>query len=246
MDRYNCLAPKDAQSDDIARALGSLSLDEANDTHAQPAAKPTKATQKIGQTSNDLLVIIQAMRKIREGLVASARIDTFARDVYVFNIRTAILTGHMESYHPALLHLLYRIHPIIALPPPQWHEFVGYHILDLACRQADLSTAYAVRYRYTYNDSRVDMVLKAVMHGNWHRFWNMREELDAYQKKLLEWADSRMRKHALDCLGRTYLKAEVAYVEKITCKAWVDLREQDRVPWNRDGDMIIIRPVQRR
>ena len=48
----------------------------------------------------ELSVVLQAMRKIREGLVASARVDDFARRVYVFIVRATILTKHMESYHP--------------------------------------------------------------------------------------------------------------------------------------------------
>ena len=193
----------------------------------------------------ELSVVLQAMRKIREGLVASARVDNFARHVYAFIIRATILTKHMESYHPALLHLLYRIHPMNALPTSELHEFLGFYILDLACRQVDLGTAFGVRYRYKYSDLKVDMLLKALVHGNWWVFRNIGEELNHYQKRLLEWANDRMRKHAIDCLSKSYLKADIAFVEQVMHRTWEELKKEN-VGWEKDGEIVMIRQIQRK
>ena len=237
-----------SQGDDLDSAFASLSLDGASDSGALSA--PRAAIALVGgesvQTERELATIMQAMRKIREAIVASSRLDTFARDVYVFIIRATILTKHMESYHPALLHLLYRIHPAVALPASGLHEFLGYYILDLACRQADLGTAYVVRYRYGYSDTRVDWVLKALVHRNWSVFWRMRDEMDEHQKRLLQWADDRMRKHALECLGKSYLKADMAYIEKATHRAWQELKKKDNVGWELNGETVMIKRAQRR
>ncbi|KAL9102301.1 MAG: hypothetical protein Q9187_009141, partial [Circinaria calcarea] len=137
------------------------------------------------------------MRKLREGLLASSRTDTFAQRAYVFTIRSALLCSSYESYSPALSHLLHRIHPLTPLPAPELHEFVGYCILDLACRLGDFGTAYQVRRGYRYRDEQVESVLKALVHDDWVAYWRLRGNVDGYQRRLMEWAEDGMRKHAL-------------------------------------------------
>lgn len=83
----------------------------------------------------DLPLIAQAMRKLREAIVAIGRIDDFAQGVYIFVIRVTILLRQMESYYPALLHLLQRIHLKNRLSARVFQEMLGYQILDLACRR---------------------------------------------------------------------------------------------------------------
>ena len=45
----------------------------------------------------DLSVLIMAMRKLREGIVATKRVDDFSIQAYIFCIRLSILVKHMES-----------------------------------------------------------------------------------------------------------------------------------------------------
>lgn len=228
---------------EIDTAFASLSLDGASGSGERVAAPWSGQTPV--QTERELSTIIQAMRKLREGILASGRLDVFARGVYVFIIRATILAKHMESYHPALLHLLYRIHPATPLATSDLHEFVSYYILDLGCRQADLGAAFAVRYRLGYVDERVEMVLKALLHGDWWLFWRMRDRMDEYQKRLMEWADHRVRKHALNCLGKAYLKVDVEYAEEACNRAWGDLKKVDKVEWELDRHVVMIRRVKR-
>lgn len=244
MERYTRLTSSKVRADDVNATFASLSLDGASDSGAG-VAMPVSDRQLVN-TDRELSTIMQAMRKLREALVASARRDTFARDVYVFIIRATISAKHMESYHPALLHLLSRIHPVVPLLTSELQEFLGYYILDLACRQADLGSAFAVRYRCAYSDERVDTVLKALVHGNWWVFWRMKDEVNEYQKRLMEWADDQMRKHALECLGRSYLKAEMAFVEKASNRDWENLRKVDKVKWELTGEVVMIRRAQRK
>lgn len=74
-----------------------------------PIANPTSSLAK-GNLSptykSDLPQILSALRKLREGLVASSRRDTFAAQVYLFAIRLGILASSYETYYPALLYLL--------------------------------------------------------------------------------------------------------------------------------------------
>lgn len=228
--------------------FASLSLDGAGVNASKSTAKSSMIATN-GRSvwkEREFSLVLQAMRKIREGLVASARFDTFARDVYMFIIRSTILVNHMESYHPALLHLLYRIHPAVPLSASELHEFIGYYILDLACRQADIRTAYAVRFQNSYTDKRIEAVLKALVHGNWWAFWKVWEEVDEPQRHLIAYADDRMRKCALECLGKSYLKAEKGFVENASHKEWESLKKTDDVKWELDHDVVMIRRVQRK
>lgn len=243
MERYTRLTSPKNRAHDVETAFAFLSLDGASDSGASTAIP---AHQQSVVAERELSTIMQAMRKLREALVASARLDAFARDVYVFLIRVTISVKHRESYHPALLHLLSRIHPAVPLPASEWKEFLGYYILDLACRQANLGAAFAVRFRYAYSDERVDAVLEALTHGNWWVFWKMRDELSEYQRRLLEWADDRMRKHALECLGRSYLKADKVFVEKASDRIWENLRKVDKLNWELTGEVVMFRQTRRK
>ena len=178
--------------------------------------------------------------------MASHRLDDFAIRVYSFIIRATILLKHMPSYHPALLHLLYNVHPVVPLSSTELNEFVGYYILDLACRQNDLAAAFEARHRYKYRDRRVEPVLKALVHGNWFVFWRVKASMDEGQRCLLDSADERVRRNAVNALGKSYLKAQRIYVECATNSTWIDSKVQDGLNWVLEGETITIRRAQRK
>ena len=182
-----------------------------------------------------------AMRKLREATVATSRKDLFAQKAYMFIIRTAILLKNMESYHPALLHLLNYIHPMCPLPAAELHEFIGYHLLDLACRQGDFNGTYAARQHFKYFDRRIDKILSALVHDDWVVYWLVKGKVDGHVRALMEWADDGLRLHALKCLGRSYFTAEKSYVERCTSMGWNDLVKKMEVGWQLEGDKVTIR-----
>lgn len=231
---------------DLANAFASMSLNGGTSTPPLPNQLRGVASlsEQTSSASKELSTLLMAMRKLREGLLASARTDPFAQRAYIFIIRAAILTRHMESYHPALLHLLRRIHEAAPLAASLHHEFVSYYILDLACRQGDLAAAFAARNLYQYKDRRVEQVLTALVHDNWYLFRMIRNLVDGYQKRLMDWADDGMRIHALKCLGKSYLSVEKAYVEKVTDREWDVLRETNKIGWKLEGDKVIIRKIK--
>ena len=196
--------------------------------------------------SQDISVIIQAMRKLREAIVATGRTDLFAQNVYVFIIRATILVQHFESYHPALLHLLNTIHSKTPLSESALHEMFGYRILDLACRQQDMNAAYRVRYIYGLHNSNVDILLNAIVHGRWFSYWKMESLMDRYQKCLMLPAHDHIRRHAIGCLGKSYLKIERNYFEKAAHEGWVKLKREHRISWQAEEESIIIRQMKRR
>ncbi len=186
------------------------------------------------------------MRKIREALVASSRTDAFALGAYTFIIRATILERHVESYHPALLHLLRKFYTTPTFSGSEKHEFLGYYILDLACRQGDLVRAFKVRNMYGYRDTWVKLVFSALVHGNWFIFWKVKQLMNEYQKRLMESGEDRMRQHALKCLGRSYLSINTNYVQNATAKPWKELKEQENLGWQQDGETIIIKQIKRK
>jgi hypothetical protein len=211
-----------------------------------PAASSEASSKRAARSAQDLSTIMMAMRKLREAIVASARTDAFARDAYLHMIRTAIVTKHMESYHPAILHLIRKIHPTSALSRLEYHEFVGYYILDLACRQNDLAQAYDVRIRAGYKDVHVDMILRAVVHDNWHLFWNAHRSATEYQKRLMEWHGDSMRKYVLKCIGRSYLEVEKSFIETAAASSWEHLQKGENLGWELNGELVTIRRIKKK
>ena len=223
-------------------AFASLSLDGPNLNGYPHVKSGTPNASNSG--SKELSTILMAMRKIREAVVSSARKDTFALRAYVFIIRATILAKHMESYHPALLHLLHTIHPVTHLTTVEYKEFVGYYILDLACRQNDLAAAYRVKSQYKYKDDRVEAVVKALVHGDWFTFWNIGYLITTYQKRLMEWTEDEVRSHTLGCLGKGYLSVDKNYLEKAIHWRWEELNEKKNIGWQLDGDVVLIRRIK--
>lgn len=249
VDRYMHFCAAAGRSDALDQAFASLSIQnpDANCTVFNPeTSRIATLAAKPPQTSKELSIIMLAMRKVREAIIATRRTDVFALRAYLFIIRATILTKHMESYHPALIHLLRNIHPCSALSIFEQHEFVGYHILDVACRQQDLAAAYALRNKYRFKDARVESVLQALVHDNWFVFWKLQKLVDGYQKRLMEWGNDSMRKHALKCLGRSYFSAEKVYIEKVAERSWGQLKSQDNVGWELNGDIVTIRRIKKK
>jgi hypothetical protein len=206
------------------------------------AAKPQHTTTQ--EPSQEMSIILMAMRKLREALVSCHRVDAFAQRVYTFQIRAAILCRHLETYHPALQYLLYKIHPRTPLSRPEVQEFASYLVLDLACRQGEFVDAYRLRKGYGIRDRKVDAVLKALVHDDWVLFWRTRRAVDGYQRCLMSWAEDSMRLHALKCLGRSYMMVDKAFVERSAERSWDELVERDKVGWimREDGVVIIRKP----
>ena len=196
------------------------------------------------EDSKELSIILDAMRKVREGIVASHRVDDFARQVYMFVIRTTILLKHMPSYHPALLYLLHSIHPVNPLVITERDEIVGYYILDLACRQNDLALAYEVRHRYKHYNPVVGLTLRALVHGDWLMFWKLKASMDVYQQRLMDSADNRIKNIALKALEKSYLKIQVTFFECAIKCSWDELTEQDKLSWMLQGQTMVKRRTQ--
>jgi len=187
--------------------------------------------------------ILLSMRKLREGIVASGRIDKFAVDVYKFQIRAAILMQQVDTYHPALLHLLYTMHPVTPLSSLERQEFGAYHMLHLAGYREDYGQALAAKREFRVADKRSLQALDSMIHGNYWSYRAARNRVDQYLGRLMDYAEHRMRRAMLKCIGAAYFTVELAYIEIVAGMSWKRLQEEYQVGWelNEDTNVVTIR-----
>lgn len=194
----------------------------------------------------DLSQILGALRKLREGIVASKRRDDFAVQVYLFSIRLGVLTAAHQTYHPALLYLLRVLHPARSLTSVELAEVVGYLVLDAACRRADLAEAYALRSRYRLRDAKIDGALRALVADDWVLWARVRRSVDAHRASLMAMAEPQLRAHVLKAFGRSYLSVGLDFLEAQTRATWRELKDQYGVGWELSGGRVVIRKIQGR
>ncbi|CAK3920981.1 Hypothetical predicted protein [Lecanosticta acicola] len=243
VERYMKFCASSNGDNGLEEAFSSLSAKETGPQNLD-GSRPTRP-HRASETdrSNDLPNILLAMRKLREGILASRRRDSFAQRAYMFIIHASLLTQSWESYQPALVYLLHNIHPHTPLSAPELQEFVGYYILDLACRQHKLLEAYEVKTDFKHRDRRVAATLKALVHDDWVRFWRIKRAVDGYQRAIMGFSVEQMRLHALKCLGKGYMNADKAFVERSGDARWEDL-VKGGVGWQlqENGNVVIRKP----
>ncbi|KAL9620185.1 MAG: hypothetical protein Q9160_005300 [Pyrenula sp. 1 TL-2023] len=221
-------------------------------TASSPTRLPSTSTPL---PSSELSTILLALRKLREALLASSTSPLFSQRVHVFSIRLSILALHPPSYYPSLLHLLFTLHrPHHPLPTSELSELTTYLILDLACRQREFATAYALRAHsrslFAYQNRNVDAVLDAVVRDNWVAFWRVRRKVDGYTRAVMGWAMEPMRRTALKAIGRSYLACPVGWVLESTSGGemeWEELVRRENVGWIREGEggeRVVIRKIK--
>ncbi|KAM0343120.1 hypothetical protein ACHAPU_008868 [Fusarium lateritium] len=227
---------------------------------SSPLAGPLKALRSIipsGGPSTSMLTAIEdpdntrslqevlmALRKLREGLVATKRADLFSIQAYIFSIRLSILAKHPESYHPAILHLLRYMAVWTPMEHSEIEEIAGYFMLDAACRRRDLTEAYFIRQDFDIRNKKLDNILKALAHDNYVSWQASKKQANRHCLKLMEWAEDDMRLHTLKCFGRSYLNVDLPYLEFATDRKWDKLREKDNVGWELEDEKVTIRRVK--
>ncbi|KAI8957242.1 hypothetical protein F5Y11DRAFT_340323 [Daldinia sp. FL1419] len=257
VERYMTFCSDAGERDELLRRFASIELSSSSkheNTIAKPVADPSTPTPNrhsmvpvtVPSNTKGLSDVLSALRKLREGIVASKRVDDFAIQVYLFCIRLSVLVKHPESYHPAILHLLRRIQPVHNMTSVEMSEVVGYLVLDTACRRNNLAEAFAVRHKYQLRDAKIDMVLDALAHDNYVEFNRLKRRVDGHKVKLLEYANEEMRKHLLKCFGRAYLNVDLEFLESCADSKWGNLTAEDGVGWELDGGKVIIRKVKAR
>lgn len=203
--------------------LNENSVSKAKVVPNGPLVPGANSPSKTEEPAPDLQLILMAMRKLRESVVATRRRDLFAQRCYIFIVRVAVLVCAWESYLPALTHLLHDIHPVTPLDVLELHELVSFQILDYACRLKDFHTAYRVKIAYGIRDRKVAAVLQSLARDDWIAFWRVRRKVDGYQRAIVGFAEGEVRLRALKCMGKTYFSAEKAFLEAMADQEWEKL-----------------------
>ncbi|KAK7403138.1 hypothetical protein QQX98_011086 [Neonectria punicea] len=249
MERYMTFCSDAGERDELIRRFTSLEISGPSPFPTSSSGSSRGSSAAALQSPDNtraLSDVMMALRKLREGIVASKRADDFAIQAYLFCIRLSVLTKQPESYHPAILHLLRHIFPIQPLTSIEVQEVVGYLILDTACRRRELAEAYSIRHDFQVKDSKLDAALDALSHDNYILFQRTKHDMDRHRAKLMSWADDDMRLHTLKCFGRTYLGVDLGFLEMATDTNWKDLTENHGVGWELDGERVVIRKVKAR
>jgi len=246
LDSLFASANPDPQPTALAASLSNLSLSK-HAPAAAPKPAPLSGLNSPGLvaasqlSAQELATVLSALRKLREGVTASGRADAFAHRAYFFTIHVALLCRDWASYVPALHTLLYSLHRRNPLTPSQLHEYVGYQILDMACRQGDIAGARETKVRFGYRDRRVEILLAALVSDNWVAFWRVRKAVDGYQRAVCGFAEQGVRVDALKVIGKSYLVCDRRWIEEAAGKEWDGLVE-DGVGWElEEGGRVVVR-----
>ncbi|KAI1752531.1 hypothetical protein F4782DRAFT_120831 [Xylaria castorea] len=246
VERYMTFCSDAGERDELLRRFASLNMSSTHNTARRPVPDNVKPPGPWQDSSKTLTDVLSALRKLREGIVASKRTDDFAIQAYLFCIRVSVLVKHPESYHPAILHLLRRIQPFHSMTTVELNEVTSYLVLDTACRRNNLGEAFTLRHQYRLKDSKIDAVLDALTHDNYVEFKRLKQRVDGHRAKLLEYAEEPMRRHLLKCFGRTYLSVDLSFLETCADSPWARLTAEDGVGWELDGSKVVIRKVKAR
>ncbi|OOF90455.1 hypothetical protein ASPCADRAFT_135145 [Aspergillus carbonarius ITEM 5010] len=247
---------------DLEAAWMSLPQSASSDaTSNPPASFPSPTNKSTGphspSASTELSSILLSLRKLREAVLAtgSAIPISFSQQVHIFSIKIAIQARHPPSYFPSFRHILEELHtPSHPLPGSDLKDLISYWILDYACRQEDMIAAYQLRARarrrYGFQSSTIDRVLNALAHDNWVVFWQIRNGVDSRMRAVMNWAEDRVRRHALKAVGKAYLSADARWITE-GCTGdknwtWENLVEAENLGWAKEDDRIIIRKPKQR
>ncbi|KAK3352811.1 hypothetical protein B0T25DRAFT_542837 [Lasiosphaeria hispida] len=249
-ERYLAFCTDAGDRDGLQKQFSRLALSEDDlpptPSSSAPPAPPGPTPPPSEKNQIELSQILSALRKLREGIVASKRRDAFASQVYLFAIRLGVLVSSYETYHPALLYLLRVIHPAHNLTSVERHEVVAYLVLDAACRRGDLADAYSLRNEYRLRDAKVDAVLRALVQDDWVLWRKTKRSVDGHRAKLMEFAEPHLRAHVLKAFGRSYLSVGLDFLETQTFSSWKELASQHGVGWELNNGRVVIRKIQGR
>ncbi|RAK99736.1 uncharacterized protein BO80DRAFT_113402 [Aspergillus ibericus CBS 121593] len=242
---------------DLDAALMSLPKSASSDaTSNPPVSFPSPTNKPTGDgsppPSTELSTILLSLRKLREAVLATGSTIpiSFSQQVHILSIQIAIQARHPPSYFPSFRYTLEKLHtPSCPLPDSDLNDLISYWILDYACRQEDMVAAYQLRScarkRYGFQSSIIDRVLNALAHDNWVVFWQIRNGVDSRVRAVMNWAEDRVRRHALKAVGKAYLSTDARWITEgctgTRSWTWENLVEAENLGWEKEGNRIIIR-----
>ena len=174
-----------------------------------------------------------ALRKLREGIVASGRHDKFAIDVFERTALYAILADHPESYVPCLKYLLDSLYTTME----DKHSMENLHLLHL-CSLDTLSDFVTARVEAGERRCTADDVFQAIARNNWLRLTYIRKRANRYERALLQRQERRLTNQALLSIASAYHFIDV---EWLTSKFEHWKHTADEKSWSVVDDRCIFR-----
>ncbi|GAM88021.1 hypothetical protein ANO11243_060500 [Dothideomycetidae sp. 11243] len=236
VDRYMAFCSASGSGDSLTQAFSEVHIS------IPPPSTPSSSVAELSR-------LLSAMRKLRESLTATHRVDAFAQRALLFVLRAALLTSEWETYVPVLGRLLRWHMPARAakapLPNSEASEVLGLAVLDAACRRGSFGDAWALRRTWRARGVRtqafVDEALRAVVRDDWIAFRRLMGSVDGYARAVLGFAEQAMRMHVLKVIGRGYHRIDLAVLEEWTGMEWDKLVKECGVGWERDGATVMVR-----
>ena len=114
-------------------------------------------------------------------------------------------------------------------------------MLHAAAALEDYNAALAIKHEFGIVDRRAIQAVTAMIHANYWSFRAARNRVDQYVGRLMDYAEDRMRKLMLKCIGAAYFTVELAHLEVVAGMSWVRLQEDYGVGWELAGGTVTVR-----
>ena len=173
-------------------------------------------------------------------MIGSRRCDELCRDVHVASVKLGVLADSPESYLPALRYLVFEGGEETD-DDKEWNLYFSLYCLHLICILDDLDI-YSAIGEFAY---RVDIrtffpvhVVRAIVQGNYVRWWHLKKTANVYEYKLMEGRyNSWMCKRAVAVASRVYYTLN---------KEWLQANHIDETlhSWEIQSDGVVV--VRRR
>lgn len=205
--------------------------------------------QGLGSNNKAFSDMVQDMRKLREALLSTGRDDEWAINVYLFFTRACILMKYKEGYRPPMDRLLAIFgDPQKKVGKERLQEVAGYYMLDIAAAQEDYNRAYMIKVEHGITDQRILDGIRATIHCDYWLYNKAKAGMTLHQRRILEFAEERVRLSAIASLQKSYFTLPKGVVEKVMGMSFGGLKERFGVAWEvneADGKSVVtIRKVK--
>ncbi|BFZ65194.1 hypothetical protein YB2330_006357 [Saitoella coloradoensis] len=209
------------EEDEMSSALSSLSLD---------GESGEASTGEKG-----VLGVLSDLRKLREGIIASHRHDTFALTIYEANVRLAVLAGKAEQYMPPLRGLVFGFGRGGSGDP----EFEEMYLLHLIC-SFEFQEFYSTTPQLGSRNTFAHRLAHALMHSNYISYRRLYTAANPYQRAIMRRAEPRVRERCLDVVGKVYYTVDVQDLGRWTNEGWKGKG------WREEGGKVVVREIRRK
>lgn len=199
----------------------------------------TEDTNDVDQGSID--ACMSALRKLREGIVASRREDLFAIDVFERTVRCAILVNHKDAYMPTMRYLIRTLYPnaqgrICLKSRDILHSLYLIHLFMIGDH-----TEYMVeRSKLGERKGLAHEIVRAYIQGNWTRWHHLLKDAAFLEAKLMQQTFSIMADHVLSTISASYMAVDIAWLTKASSDHW-RAKVKDNPLWSLDEATLIFK-----